>query len=86
MTAQTFAYETTAPKVISALRKAFGENTVIATNEGYLGRVHVKVVSPWFDGKTERQKQEFLWDVLKTELGEEAQAVSLAVGYGIEEL
>lgn len=86
MTAPTFTYTDHAETVKNALRKAFGDNTTIVTNEGYLGRVHVKIVSEQLNGKTERQKQEYLWDILRTELKDEAEAVSLVVGYGTDEL
>ena len=86
MPAQTFDYAAIAPKVKSAVRKAFPEDTIII-QEGYLGRVHLKVVSERFNGMSERGKQEYIWDILRAELEPEAQeAVSLAVAYSADAL
>ncbi len=83
---QQFDYETLAPKVKAALRRAFPENSTIVTSPGYRGRVHAKVVSEQFNGISEREKQAIIWDALQDELAEEAQAVSLAMAYGTDEL
>ena len=81
-----YDYETLAPRVRAALRRAFPENSTIVTSPGYKGRVHAKVVSEQFNGITEREKQAIIWDALREELPEEAQAVSLALAYGTDEL
>jgi stress-induced morphogen len=81
-----YDYAALAPKVKAALRRAFPENSTIVTSEGYGGRVHAKVVSERFNGISERQKQDILWNALRSELKEDAQAVSLALAYGPDEL
>ncbi len=78
-----FAME--ARRAIDALRVDFPQDT-IAAEEGYAGRVHLKVVSERFNGKSERYKQQYIWDLLNRRLGEDAQAVSLALAYGTDEL
>ncbi len=85
MAVQSYNYEEIAPRVKQALRHAFPQDTMV-TSEGYLGRVHVKVVSERFNGMSDREKQAYVYEVLNTHLQEEAQAVSLAVAYGTDEL
>ena len=86
MATPTYNFAEIAPKVKSAVRKAFPEDTVIV-QEGYLGRIHLKVVSERFNGMSERGKQEYIWDLLRAELDPEAQqAISLAVAYSTDEL
>jgi acid stress-induced BolA-like protein IbaG/YrbA len=80
-----FDYQAEAERVREALRGAFPQDT-IATDEGYNGRVHVKVVSERFNRRSEREKQDLLWEILRDRLGAEAQAVSLALAYGTDEL
>ena len=83
---QEYDYAVLAPKVKDALRRAFPENSTIVTSPGYKGRVHAKIVSEQFNGIPERDKQAIIWDALNDELKEEAQAVSLALAYGTDEL
>ena len=88
MPAQVFDYEELAKKVEAALRNedAFPKDTVEIT-EGYLGRVHVLVVSPKLNGMSGQQKQDLVREILNAELGEEeAQGVSLVLAWGTEEL
>lgn len=85
MAAAVYDFETVAGSVREKLRRAFPSDT-IETRPGYLGRVHVLVVSSLFNGKTERQKQDLFWEILKTEAPEEADAVSVAIVYGTDEL
>ena len=86
MQTKEYDYASFAPKVKAALRRAFPENSTIVTSPGYKGRVHAKIVSEQFNGMTERDKQAYIWDALNDELKEEAQAVSLALAYGTDEL
>lgn len=83
---EEYDYAVLAPKVKAALRRAFPENSTIVTRPGYKGRVHAKIVSEQFNGMTERDKQAYIWDALNDELKEDAQAVSLALAYGTDEL
>ncbi len=80
----TFDYQTESRRVKEALRAAFPQDT-IATDEGYNGRVHVKVVSEQFNRRSEREKQDLIWEILRDKLGSNAQAVSLALAYGTDE-
>lgn len=80
-----FDYQTESERIKEALRAAFPHDTV-ATDEGYNGRVHVKVVSERFNGRSEREKQDLIWEALRDKLGAESQAVSLALAYGTDEL
>ena len=85
-TTTKFNFTQFAPRVKAGLRKAFPEDTIVI-KEGYQGRIHVKIVSERFNGMTERDKQNYIWDVLHTELEPEAQqAVSVAVAYATDEL
>lgn len=81
-----YDYEEMASRVRAALRRAFPDNSTIVTSPGYRERVHAKVVSEQFNGISEREKQNIVWDALNSELSEEAQAVSLALAYGTDEL
>ena len=83
---EEYDYAALAPKVKAALRRAFPENSTIVTSPGYKGRIHAKIVSEQFNGMTERDKQAYIWDALNDELKEDAQAVSLALAYGTDEL
>lgn len=80
-----FNYEQEAKRVVDALREAFPTVT-IDTSEGYNGRVHVKLVSRRFNGISEPEKQDIVWRLLRDKLGEDSQAVSLAIVYGTDEL
>jgi len=55
-------------------------------SEGYMGRVHVKVVSEKFNGLSEPEKQDMIWVILEGELGDDAKYVTLAIAYGTDEL
>ncbi|MCW3096044.1 MAG: hypothetical protein JWL77_1662 [Chthonomonadaceae bacterium] len=80
-----FNYDQEAERVVKALRAEFPTDT-IDTTEGYNGRVHLKVVSRRFNGWSEAQKQAFITELLRDKLGPDAQAVSLALMYGTDEL
>ena len=79
-------YNAVAGKVKETLRQALGENAAIDTEEGYEGRVRVKVVSSRLNGMKERQKQNYLWEILQNDLGELSQRVSFVVAYSMDEL
>lgn len=53
----TFSYAEEEQKVREALKDAFGPNAAIGTAEGWHGRVHSKIVSDAFNGKSEAEKQ-----------------------------
>ena len=73
-------------QVADVLRKEFGPDVTVRTDEGWHGRIHVKVVSNAFDDRASDEKQEMVWQVLKRELGEEADAVALVLAYGMDEI
>ena len=79
-------YSAVASRVRETLNRNLGENSAVETEEGYEGRVRVKVVSSRLNGMKERQKQNYLWEILQSELGELSQRVSFVVGYGMDEL
>jgi stress-induced morphogen len=60
--------------------------SAVSVDEGWHGRVHMKIVSDIFNGKSEAVKQEIVWNVLREKLGADAQGVSLVLAYGFDEL
>ena len=52
----TFDYAKLSSRVMDVLRSAFGPNVTIQTDEGWHGRVHVKIVASAFDGLSETRK------------------------------
>jgi len=80
-----FNYEVEAQRVVEVLRQEFPTDT-IDTNEGYNGRVHVKLVSRRFNGMNEQEKQQFIWDLFRDKLDTDAEVISLALVYGTDEL
>ncbi|HRQ72191.1 MAG TPA: hypothetical protein PLU35_04095 [Phycisphaerales bacterium] len=50
-------------KIVTALREEFPKDTVDVT-DGYMGNIHVLVVSRLFDGKSEYERQGILRDCL----------------------
>ena len=85
MSAVTYDYSSLADRVRRVLRTKL-HTSQLKTSKGYLGRVHVMLVSEEFNGLSEERKQETVWDVLRAELGDEAQGVSLVLPYGTDEL
>ncbi len=81
-----YDYAVLAPKVEVALRRAFPVNAVIEVEEGYQGRIRAKVISNKLNKMQEKEKQEYLWDILRQELGDKSQGVSFILGYGTDEL
>ena len=75
-----------APKVEQVLRRAFPTNSVVEVEEGYQGRVRAKVVSSLLNGMREQEKQNYLWDIVQNELGEETQSIAFILAYGTDEL
>jgi len=56
-----FDFAQEAQRVQNTLQDAFGPNAAIRVDEGWHGRVHVKIVSNAFDGKSEDAKQTMVW-------------------------
>lgn len=87
MSTLTFDYIKESKLIKELLRQNFQENTVVETHEGSGGRVQVVIVSDQFNDKSETEKQDLIWDILKDLIPEpDLQAVSLAVVYGTDEL
>ncbi len=82
----TIDYAEMSRRVTDALRVGFGPNLTVRTDEGWMGRIHAKVVGTAFDGRTEDEKQAMVWEVLRRELKADADAVSLVLVYGIDEI
>jgi stress-induced morphogen len=85
MAANAFDYTLMSDRVKKVLRDVFPD-AYVGTEEGYLGRRYLKIVSDHFRGMTEEQKQQKIWDVLREELGSDSQSVTLAMVYGPDEL
>ena len=82
----TFKYSEIAEKAKQALEEGFPKS-LIDTEEGFEGRVHVKIVSPAFNGKSEKRKQNMVWEVLKAKLqGDDLAGVSFVMPYGMDDL
>jgi hypothetical protein len=85
MSVAAYDYKTISQQIIGKLRSVFPNDT-IETREGYQGRTHVLVVSSMFNGTTERQKQDLFWEILRAEVPDFVDAVSVAIVYGTDEL
>jgi len=85
MAADVFMFGEMAPLVDEVHKEAFPASLVEVT-EGYKGRAHVPIVSPKLNGLSERSRQEAVWEVLRAELGDLAQAVSFVIAWGTDEL
>lgn len=80
-----FDYDTARDKVKKALEEGLRPDAYIGTGPGYGGRVQVKVVSPEFDGLTEEQKQDKVWELVRNRLGADSQSISFILVYGNDE-
>ncbi len=80
-----FNYSEVKSQVLQALRKRLGEDVLMSAAEVEGGRIFIKVVSPKLDGLTERKKQDVVWEAMHT-LGPNAQAVTLALAFGMDEI
>ena len=83
---QVVDFDALAPRIEQALRKLVKANAIVEMEPGYQGRVRVKLVSSYLNGMSEKEKQSIVWDVLRLELGEDAQWVSFVIAYGTDEL
>lgn len=79
-------YAELSERVRDALRREFGPDVTIRTDEGWHGRIHAKIVSSAFDGRTEDEKQQMVWVALRRELGPESAGISLVLAYGMDEI
>ena len=83
---EEYDYAALAPKVKAALRRAFPTNFVIEIEEGYQGRIRAKVISGQLNGMREQEKQNYLWDILRQELGAASDSISYVLAYGTDRL
>jgi hypothetical protein len=58
----------------------------VDVSDGYRDNVHVVIVSRRFDGLTEREKDDYLWSIVRPALLTEAERISLLLGYSPDEL
>ena len=58
----------------------------IDVSDGYRDNVHIVIVSRRFDGLTEREKDDYLWSIVRLALLTEAERISLLLGYSPDEL
>lgn len=86
MQAVSFDYAKISPEVRDVLKKEFGPNVAIRTEEGNAGHVYVRIVSDRFDGLSDHAKQDKIWDVLRDNLHENAKAVSLVLAFGLDQI
>lgn len=75
-------------KLYGILKSHFPDETVDVSRSGIRDNVHVIVVSKKFDPYRERQKQEYLWDLIDhTDLTEEEKArISMILPLSVREL
>ncbi len=80
-----FNYQQIEPQIREALYNGLGQHIAVSTEEVDDGRVFVKVVAPRLNGLSAKKKQDAVWDALHT-LGPDAQAVSLVLAFGTDEI
>ncbi len=81
-----FNYQHVSNQVLHTLKTAFGPNAAVRTDEGEAGHVYVRIVSDRFDGLGEGVKQDLVWDALRQEMHEEAQAIALVLAFGTDQI
>lgn len=82
----SYDYAQMSTKVLQTLQKEFGPNAAIRTDKGEGGQAYVRIVSDHFDGLGERAKQDKIWEALRRELHENAQAVALVLAFGTDQI
>lgn len=83
---QTDDFTALKERSVAVLREEFGENTSIRVDEGWRGRLHIRIVSDAFDSRNEEDKQQMVWDALRARLGAEAQNISLVLVFGTDQI
>ena len=79
-------YAQVSARVRATLQRVFGPNAAIRTDEGESGHVYARIVSDHFDGLSDREKQDMIWDTLRQEMGAESQAVALVLAFGTDQI
>ena len=85
MSVRTYDYDAVSKAARDALAEAF-PNSAIQTEEGFEGRVHLKIVSSAFNGQSEAAKQAMVWQTLQRALKDDADGVTFILPYGLDEL
>ena len=80
-----FNYQQIEPQIRQALYDALGPHIAVGTEEVDDGRAFVKVVAPQFNALSSADKQTAVWEALRR-LGPDAQAVSLVLAFGTDEI
>jgi hypothetical protein len=85
MPTATFNYREIEPRIKQALYENIGPHIAVGSEEMDDGRVFLKVVATELNGLSAKKKQDVVWDALHT-LGPDAQAVSLVLAFGTDEI
>jgi len=81
-----FNYSQIEPRVREALYNNLGQHIAVSTEAvDDDGRMFVKVVAPKLNDMSAKEKQDAVWDALRA-LGPDAQAVSLVLAFGTDEI
>ena len=88
MSTRVAKFSQTKPEVEKILKEAFPQASLEVT-PGYQGRIHAVIVSPEFNGMTEKQKQDKVWRELKKRLRDHPDylmSIAVVIVYGMDEL
>ena len=85
MQTMPFNYQQIEPQIRQALYETLGQHIAISTEEVDFGRVFVKVIAPSLNGLSPKSKQDAVWNALH-HLGPNAEAVSLVLAFGTDEI
>ncbi len=66
-------------------KQTFPDDTV-DVSDGYHDNVHVVIVSRRFDGMSERERLDMLWELAQRQLDGNAERISLLLAYSPDEL
>lgn len=80
-----FNYQQIEPQIQQALYDVLGQHIAISTEEVDFGRVFVKVIAPSLNGMSPKDKQDTVWNALHR-LGPDAQAISMVLAFGTDEI
>ena len=67
------------------MREEFPHDRVFLS-EGYKGRVHVKIVSPRFNGMRSAERQVYIYGLLRAKVDADSDSVSLVSAYSVDQL
>lgn len=72
-------------RVRHLFKQTFSDDTV-DVSDGYHDNVHVVIVSRRFDGMSERERLDMLWELARRQLNGDAGRISLLLAYSPDEL